>query len=74
MNIYNIFWNSKNKGATTKKQENNSLLKKKKHFDPLICKYHTFMGVEDAKKSTIRSVRSMLHHPHPMMKLPDPQA
>jgi hypothetical protein len=42
--IYNISWNSKNKGATTKKQEEDELVQgEKKHLDPFIFKFHIFL-------------------------------
>jgi hypothetical protein len=48
--IYNIVWNSKNKGATTKKQEEDELVQgKKKHLDRLQISYlaHSFIDLSD---------------------------
>jgi hypothetical protein len=43
MKIYNIYWNSKTKEATTKNEEEGELVQgEKKHFDYLTFKYHIF--------------------------------
>jgi hypothetical protein len=42
--VYNISWNSKNKGTTIKKQEEDELVQgEKKHLDHFIFKFHIFL-------------------------------